>query len=140
MINKILVISCLIVLIFIASIYTGSDIDDLIRMPNRAVTSIKKNISENQLAKKRDKLTKERDQLIIKFGGQEKVNELYKNSSTFCLNDLDCLVQDDCCCGTPVNNFNYKPKQKCYGECMSFCGGSAATTCNNNKCEDVRIN
>jgi len=82
------------------------------------------------------KLKNERVKLVAAYGGQEKVDELFKADKLFCLDDTDCAFQKTWCCGKAVNRYNvtkYIPEPYA-SECWAVCTHEIPK-CQNNKCK-----
>lgn len=135
MLKKILLLTGLIIIIIIECFAALKlNIKETGLNPIKITKSIQEKVSETKLKNKREKLT-------IAYGGQEKINELFKNSRLFCLDDTDCVVQEGWCCDSPTNRYNYKkyiPTDN--SVCFALCPLKTAPTCENNECMLIETN
>lgn len=114
--------------IILVFIIIALNIRIVLDIPSAAISYVKEKNTEI-------KQKNERKKMIVAYGGQEKVDELYKNSILFCLDETDCVFQENQCCSYKiVNKYNYKADQyKGGGNCFNFCLPTKLI-CSDNEC------
>ncbi len=134
MIRKNVIFLGIIIIFFLGYIaIADASFKEAINLPVKGAKMIKEKV--NSL-----KADIDRKRLINLLGGQEKVDELFKNSKLFCVDDTDCLWQPSSwCCPTVTNRYHYEPGIEHNGVwgCMAVCDESvgAKIACINNECQ-----